>query len=114
MVLRSKKVAMIMVMGLLVAGLVGRLPHVAADTSIDQAEAALKRAQAAQASAQKMLTTMMAHMDSMKNMQMSSTEKAMYDGMHDMAMTVKMLMDANRMLMEAVRDLLAITKEKKG
>jgi len=116
MKVRSKKVAMIMVMGLLVAGLVGQIHYATAQMespALDKADAAVKAAQAAQAQAEKQLKTMMTHMDSMKNMQMSSMEKEMMGGMEQMAMTMKMLLDENKKLIEALRDLVQSSRDKK-
>jgi len=115
MPLCSKKVAMIMLMGLLVAGLVGQIPHsIAAETGFEKAEALLKQAAAMHAKAQQQLKAMMAKMDSMKNMQMTTNEKEMMDAMHEMAMTMKMLLDENKMLMDALKDILQMAKEKRG
>jgi phosphoserine phosphatase len=102
-----KKVTMIMLMGLLIAGPLGRLPHAAADNSaLGLAHTALGAAEAAEAQAEKQYQQTMSHMDSMKKMSMSANEKAMMDQMAQMAATIKSLMETNQQLIETVKQLI--------
>ena len=102
-----KKVAMIMLAGLLIAGPVARLPHAAADNSaLAQAHTALGAAQAAQAQAQKQYQQMMSHMDSMKTMSMTANEKAMMSGAEQMAGAMKSLMEVDHQLIVTTQQLI--------
>jgi len=104
---RWKKVAMIMLMGLLIAGPVGRLPHAAADNSaLGLAHTALGAAEAAEAQAERQYQQMISHMDSMKTMSMTANEKAMMDQAAQMAATMKALMETNKQLIETLKQLI--------
>jgi len=98
------KVAMIMLVGLLIAGPVGRLPHAAADNSaLAEAHTALGAALAAQAQAQKQYPQMKSHMDSLKTMAMTANEKAMMNGAEQMAAAMKSLMQVDHQLIVTAR-----------
>ncbi len=96
-----KKVTMIMLMGLLVAGPIVP-PHAVASDKVDTA---LDGAQAAQDKATKAYNETMSHMDSMKKMSMTANEKETMKMMGQMADTIKNLMDVNKQLIEAIKEL---------
>ncbi|HKV44485.1 MAG TPA: hypothetical protein VJT32_07405 [bacterium] len=102
-----KKVAMIMLMGLLIAGPLASLHHASAQNSpAEGANTALKAAQASEDKAAQMYTQMMMSMDSMKKMPMTGNEKSMMKMMNDMAATIKLLMDSNKQLIEALHNIM--------
>jgi hypothetical protein len=90
-----KKVAMIMLVGLLVAGPLAQIQSAIASPESDKAKVANDQAA-------KDLQQMMMQMDSMSKMPMTANEKAMMKMMHQMADTIKMLIDANKNLIDAV------------
>jgi len=91
-----KKVAMLMLVGLLaVAG-----PFAQVHSAFASPES--EKAKAANDQAAKSLSSMMMEMDSMSKMPMTANEKAMMKMLHEMADTIKMLIDANKNLIEAV------------
>jgi maltodextrin utilization protein YvdJ len=101
-----KKATMIMLMGLLVAGPIA--PHYAlaqGNMPSEGAHTALAAAQAAQDKAAKNLHETMASMDSMKKMPMTANEKEMMKMMGQMADTIKNLTEANKQLIEAIKEL---------
>ncbi len=100
-----KKVAMIMLMGLLVAGPVAS-PHAFAQSGPSEGfNTALNAAQAAQDKATKVYNDMMSHMDSMKKMSMNANEKEMMKMMQQMTDAIKSLTDANKQLIEAIKEM---------
>jgi hypothetical protein len=100
-----KKVAMIMLMGLLVAGPIVPDHAVAQNMPSEGAHTALAAAQAAQDKAAKNLHEAMASMDSMKKMPMTANEKEMMKMIGQMADTIKNLTEANKQLIEAIKEL---------
>jgi hypothetical protein len=90
-----KKVAMIMLVGLLVAGPLGQIHSAYASPESE-------RAKVANDQAAKSLSQMMMEMDSMSKMPMTANEKAMMKMLHEMANTIKMLIDANKDLINAI------------
>jgi hypothetical protein len=90
-----KKVALIMLVGLLVAGPLAQVHSAVASPESEKAKVANDQAA-------KMLQQMMVEMDSMSKMPMTATEKAMMKMMREMANTIKMLIDANKSLIDAV------------
>ena len=98
-----KKMAMIMLMGLLVAGPIAPYRAFAQNMPSEGAHTALAAAQAAQDKAAKDLHGTMASMDSMKKMPMTASEKEMMKMMGQMADTIKNLMEANKQLIEAIK-----------
>ena|SRR5579864_3465267 len=92
---RWKKVAMIMLVGLLVAGPLGQIHSAIASPESDKAKVAND-------AAAHDLQQMMMEMDSMSKMPMTANEKAMMKMLHEMANTIKMLIDANKNLIDAV------------
>jgi hypothetical protein len=90
-----KKVAVIMLVGLLMAGPLGQIHSAFASPESEQAKVANDRAA-------KTLSQMMMEMDSMSKMPMTANEKAMMKMLHDMANTIQMLIDANKNLIIAV------------
>jgi len=103
-----KKVAMIMVMGLLVAGPIAP-PHAAAQMG-EGYDRAVSAAQAAMDKAAKMHNDMMMHMDSMMKMPMSANEKAMMQQMQQMAAAIQDLVETNKQLLEAIKELRKLQK----
>lgn len=100
-----KKLAMIMLMGLLVAGPVAPHHAFAQNMPSEGAHTALAAAQAAQDKAAKTLHDTMASMESMKKMPMTANEKEMMKMMGQMADTIKNLTEANKQLIEAIKEL---------
>ena len=100
-----KKVAMIMLMGLLVAGPIAPHGAFAQNMPSEGAHTALTAAQAAQDKASKDLHDAMTTMDSMKKMPMTANEKEMMKMIGQMADTIKNLMDSNKQLIKAVEEL---------
>jgi hypothetical protein len=97
-----KKVAMIMLVGLLVfAGPTTLRYATAANTPAESKF--LNDALAAQDKATKAYNDMMKKMDSMMKMPMSANEKSMMSMMQQMADVMKMLLDANKALIDAVK-----------
>jgi uncharacterized protein involved in copper resistance len=92
---RWKKVAMIMLVGLLVAGPLGQIHSAIASPESDKAKVAND-------AAAHDLQQMMMEMDSMSKMPMTANEKAMMKMLHEMANTIKMLIDANKNLIDAI------------
>src|SRR5579864_9491768 len=90
-----KKVAMIMLVGLLVAAPLGQIHSAFASPESDKAKVANDQAA-------KSLSQMMMEMDSMSKMPMTANEKEMMKMLHDMANTIQMLIDANKNLIIAV------------
>lgn len=101
-----KKVAMLMLIGLLIAGPSAPLPYANAQAGdkFDAFDRAINAANTAQAKAAKELADMMTHMDSMKKMSMTSTEKAMMGMMEQMAAMIKSLLDTNKLLLDALKE----------
>jgi len=85
---------MIMLMGLLVAGPFAYLQHAGASPESES----LAAAKAANTKAAAMLHDTMMQMDSMSKMPMTANEKAMMKAIHDLAVTVQMLIDSNKNL----------------
>ncbi len=100
-----KKVAMIMLVGLLVAGPFASYPALGQNMPSEGVNTALAAAQAAQDKATKNLHDAMASMDSVKKMPMTANEKEMMKMIGQMAETIKDLTDANKQLIEAVKEL---------
>ena len=101
-----KKVAMLMLIGLLIAGPSVTLPYANAQADrFDVIDRAINAADAAQAKAAQQLADMMKHMDSMKMMPMTPNEKAMTGMMEQMAVEIKTLMDVNKQLLDALKEL---------
>ena len=98
-----KRVAMIMLVGLLVMGPLAQIQNAGAQSE-SSGEKFLKAAQASNDKASKDFQTMMTKMDSMKKMPMTANEKEMMTMMGQMADTMKMLIDANKSLIDAVRE----------
>ncbi len=90
-----KKVAMIMLVGLLVAGPLAQIPSAFASPESDKAKIANDQAA-------KDLQQIMLQMDSMSKMPMTANEKEMMKMLHQMADTIKMLIEANKNLIIAV------------
>jgi len=101
-----KKVAMIMLMGLLVAGPIAP-PHASAQGNMpaEGFNTALSKAEAAQDNATKVYSTMMSQMDSMKKMPMTANEKETMKMMGQMADAMKQLMEVNKQLIETIKEL---------
>jgi hypothetical protein len=101
-----KKVAMIMLMGLLVAGPIAP-PHVSAQGNMaaEGFNTALSKAEAAQDNATKVYGSMMSQMDSMKKMPMTANEKETMKMMGQMADAMKQLMEVNKQLIESIKAL---------
>jgi hypothetical protein len=104
--LHWKKVTMIMLMGLLVAGPIAP-PHAGAQGNMpaEGFNTALSKAQAAEDNATKVYTNMMSQMDSMKKMSMTMNEKETMKMMGQMADTMKQLIEVNKQLIEAIKEL---------
>jgi hypothetical protein len=101
-----KKVAMLMLIGLLIAGPTVTLPYANAQGDrFDVIDRAINAAEAAQAKATQQLADMMKHMDSMMKMPMTPNEKAMTGMMEQMAATIKSLLDENKQLLDALKEL---------
>ena len=100
-----KKVTMIMLMGLLMAGPIVPYHAFAQNMASENAHTALAAAQAAQEKAAKDLHDAMTSMDSMKKMPMTANEKEMMKMMGQMADTIKNLMETNKQLIKAVEEL---------
>ena len=100
-----KAVAMIMLVGLLVAGPLGSINHAYAQNENATLDRLLNTAQTTNSNATKMYQQMTTHMDAMKKMPMTANEKEMMKMMGQMADTIKMLIDANKNLIDAVNQL---------
>jgi hypothetical protein len=101
-----KKVAMLMLIGLLIAGPTVTLPNANAQGDrFDVIDRAINAADAAQAKATQQLADMMKHMDSMMMMPMTPNEKAMAGMMEQMATLIKSLLDENKQLLDALKEL---------
>jgi hypothetical protein len=99
------KVAMVMLTGLLIAGPIAP-PHASAQNSPAEGfNTALSKAQAAQDNATKVYNNMMSQMDSMKKMSMTANEKETMKMLGQMSDTLKDLMEVNKQLIEAIREL---------
>ncbi len=99
-----KNVAMVMLMGLLVAGPIA--PYASAQNMPSEGlNTALSKAQAAQDKATKVYNEMTSQMDSMKKMSMSANEKETMKMMGQMTDTIKDLMEVNKQLIEAIKEL---------
>jgi len=86
---------MIMLVGLLVVGPLAQIHSAFASPESDKAK--ILNDQAA-----KSLSQMMMEMDSMSKMPMTANEKQMMKMLHEMATTIKMLIDSNQNLIIAV------------
>ena len=101
-----KKVAMMMLIGLLIAGASTLLPYANAQGDrFEIIDRAINAANAAQAQAAQQLANMMKHMDSMKKMSMTSDEKARMGMMEEMAGVSKSLLDEDTQLLVALTEL---------
>ena len=101
-----KKVAMLMLIGLLIAGTSALLPYASAQGDrFDVIDRAINAANAAQAQAAQRLAEMMKRMDSMKNTSMPSNEKAMMGMMEQTAGVMNSLLDTNKQLLVALTEL---------
>lgn len=100
MTARWKKVAMIMLVGLLLAGPFAQIHNAAAQG--EMTSQALTMARSANDKAASELHQMMMQMDSMSKMPMSDNEKAMMKMIHDLATVVQTLIDVNKQLITAV------------
>ena len=94
-----KKVAMIMMVGLLVAGPFAVIHNAAAQMETKQM---ITNAKAMNDKAATMLHSTMTEMDSMMNKPMSANEKAMAKMMHQMMQIMQMLIDSNKNLIAVV------------
>jgi hypothetical protein len=94
-----KKVAMIMLVGLLAAGPFAQIRHAAAQGESNQS---ISMAKSANDEAAADLHTMMMQMDTMMKSPMSANEKAMMNLLHQMATIVQTLINANNQLISAV------------
>ena len=103
-----KKMAMLMLVGLLAAGPIAP-PHAAAQMG-EGYDRAMSAAQAALDKATKAQNDMTMHMDSMMKMPMSANEKAMAQQMQQMADAIKSLVETNRQLLEALKELKKLQK----
>jgi hypothetical protein len=100
-----KKVAMVMLVGLLtVAGPTFAPGHASAQNA-PGVDKFLTQAQADHDKAMQMYNSMTTRMNAMSGGTMTSNEKAMMSAMHDMAQTLKMLLDSNQQLLDAVKQL---------
>jgi hypothetical protein len=97
-----KKVAMIMLVGLLIAGPIVP-PHAVAQSDTGAWDRTMGAAQAAQDKASKAYNSMMMNMKSMAGMPMTANEKAMMKQMDMMAQAIKDLMESNHQLMELLK-----------
>lgn len=96
---------MLMLMGLLVAGPIAP-PHASAQNMASEGfNTALSKAQAAQDKATKVYNEMTSQMDSMKKMSMTANEKETMKMMGQMTDTIKDLMEVNKQLIEAIKEL---------
>ena len=105
------KVAMIMLMGLLVAGPLGGIQNVAAQNS-PGVDKALNGATAANDKVTTTWQQAMTKMDSMGKMPMTANEKAMMEEMKMMADMIKSLVEANKQLIEAIKEMRMGSKTK--
>lgn len=94
-----RKAAVIMLMGLLVAGPFALIHHAAAQQESMQMVSAAKVANDKAAAT---LHQTMMEMDSMAKMPMTANEKAMMKAIHDLATVVQMLIDSNKNLITVV------------
>lgn len=94
-----KKVVMIMLMGLLAAGPFALIHNAGAQMETGSALAAAKTAND---KATNMLHQTMTEMDSMSKMPMTANEKAMMKTIHELAVIVQTLIDANKNLINVV------------
>jgi exopolyphosphatase/pppGpp-phosphohydrolase len=100
-----KKVAMIMLVGLLtVAGPTFAPGHVSAQNA-PGVDKYLTQAQTDHDKAMQMYNSLTNKMTSTSGGTMTSNEKAMMSMMHDMAQTLKMLLDSNQQLLDALKQL---------
>ena len=97
-----KKVAMIMLAGLLIAGPIVP-PHAVAQSDTGAWDRTMGMAHTAMEKATKSYYAMMSNMKSMMGMPMNDNEKAMMKQMQMMADTIKDLMDTNRQLIELIK-----------
>jgi len=97
-----KKVAMIMLAGLLIAGPIVP-PHAVAQGDTGAWDRTMGMAHADMEKATKSYNAMMSSMKSMMGMPMTDNEKAMMKQMQMMADTIKDLMDTNRQLLELLK-----------
>ncbi|HET7266365.1 MAG TPA: hypothetical protein VFL28_16990 [bacterium] len=95
----GKKVVVIMLMGLLLAGPFALLHHAAAQQESLQMVSAAK---AANDKAAATLHQTMMEMDATSKMPMTANEKAMMKAIHDLATVVQMLIDSNKNLITVV------------
>ncbi|TMI88474.1 MAG: hypothetical protein E6H00_12430 [Bacillati bacterium ANGP1] len=102
-----KKMAMLMLMGLLVAAPIAPPHAVAQGEGYDRAMSA---AQAALDKATKAHNDMMMHMDSVMKMPMTANEKAMMQQMQQMAAAIQGLVETNKQLLEALKELRKLQK----
>ena len=98
-----KRVAMIMLVGLLIAGPLAQIQNAGAQSETS-GEKFIKAAQVANDKAAKDFQMMMTKMDSMKKMPMTANEKEMMTMMGQMAETIKMLIETNKNLIDAARE----------
>jgi transposase len=103
-----KKMAMLMLVGLLAAGPIAP-PHAAAQMG-EGYDRAMSATQAALDKATKAQNDMTMHMDAMMKMPMSGNEKAMTQQMQQMADAIKSLVETNRQLLEALKELKKLQK----
>ena len=94
-----RKTVVIMLMGLLVAGPLAVIHNAAAQ---QETGGTLAAAKAANDKAAKALQQTMTQMDSMSKMPMTANEKAMMKTIHELAVIVQTLIDANKNLINVV------------
>ena len=95
----GKKVVVIMLMGLLLAGPFALLHNASAQQESLQM---ISSAKTANDKAAAMLHQTMMNMDAMNKMPMTANEKAMMKAIHDLATVVQMLIDSNKNLITVV------------
>lgn len=101
-----KRAAMLMLIGLLIAGPGTLLPYANAQGDrFDLVDRAINAANAAQAKAAQQLADMTKHMDSMKQMAKTSNEKAMMGMMGEAATVMNSLLEEDKMLLGAITEL---------
>ncbi len=105
------RVTMIMLVGLLVAGPLGGI-HYAAAGEAPGVDKALDAATTANNKAATTWQQAMTKMDAMKKMPMTDNEKAMMQEMQMMADMIKSLVEANKQLVEAIKDMRMGSKTK--
>ncbi|HEX9246805.1 MAG TPA: hypothetical protein VGA35_11645 [bacterium] len=103
-----KKMAMLMLVGLLAAGPIAP-PHAAAQMG-EGYDRAMSAAQAALDKAAKVHNDMTMHMDTMMKMPMTANEKAMMQQMQQMNDAIKDLVETNKQLLEALKELRKLQK----